>query len=365
MSAMNPEETPPPEAEAKRSGRTPEGAAASCRNAIRDGLRSRTEFPPAMADRIAERKSELDGELKPRTALERVFVTEIARTSVQLDEAEELIAEETVQVRETFEETWDDDRTLEINKKADKIGADPYKVQKALLQTKHGVEWLLYRWRLLDDMIVCKSGLNETQRRLCFDLLGVPLDLRDGTATVPAADDAPALRALVAREVRRLEVRLKGELEHRDLVARRKVKLGVKTPPDANLRRLKSDRSRAYKRMTWAYGMLEKLRAGLLTGPIIDPETKRPMAGTEGTEAPAAGAPGAATVSRPTAPPQSTSDLGPTADRPEKLPPEDPIPLPDNLCLEDEEALAIMGVTLRSLFRQGLLRPPGGGPPLP
>ena len=43
------------------------------------------------------------------------------------------------------------------------------------------------RWRLLDDMIVCNSDLYETQRQLCFDLLGVPLALRDGTATVPAA----------------------------------------------------------------------------------------------------------------------------------------------------------------------------------
>jgi hypothetical protein len=318
-----------------------------------------------MADRIAERKSELDDELKPRTCLERVFVTEIARTSVQLDVAEELIDEETVQVRATFEASWDDDRAQEINRKADKIGQDPYKVQSALLQTKHGVEWLLYRWRLLDDMIVCKSGLNETQRRLCFDLLGVPLELRDGTATVPAADDAPALRELVAREVRRLEVRLKGELEHRDLVAREKVKLGVKTPPDANLRRLKSDRSRAYKRMNWAYGILEKLRAGLLTGPITDPETKRPMAGTEGCQGAGTGAPGAATVSRPSAPPPSASDPGPAADRPEELPPEDPIPLPDNLSVENREALTLMGVTVRSLYRAGLLTPPTAAPPQP
>ena len=38
-----------------------------------------------------------------------------------------------------------------------------------------------------------KNALDDTQRGLLFDVLGVPLPLRDGNRRVPAAGDGPAL----------------------------------------------------------------------------------------------------------------------------------------------------------------------------
>jgi hypothetical protein len=362
MNGVEDQETP--DAEPKRSGRTPEGSAASSRNGLKLGLRARTQFPIAMGQRIAERTAKLKEELKPRTELEGMLVTEIARTSVQVDVAEEVIVVNVELTRELLDDqTWDDDRTEEINKKAARIGRDPYTVQRTLLQTKQGVKWLLYRWRMLDQMIRCNSGLNDTQRQLCFDLLGVPETGRAGTETVPAGDDAAGLRALVAREVKKLEDRLNLVLETRDLWARKKVKLGLRTPPDPDIKNLKSDRSRAYKRMTWALETFRGVRAGTLDGPIIDPETKKPMAGAHAGN----GAPEEPpqSQSKPQPPPEPASaPVQPPAAEPDTPPDpldDEPLPMPDNVPYEETETFQVVGATLRGLLRAGILKLPGTG----
>jgi hypothetical protein len=349
-----------------------------------------------MAERIADRTAKLKQEMKPVTELEGVLVTQFARASVQAEVAEELIDLNVEMVRASLDddETWENDRTQEINKKAARIGRDPYNVQRALLQTKQGVEWLLYHWGMLGQMIRCNSGLDDTQRQLCFDLLGIPESGRAGTETVPAGDDAAGLHTLVTRQKQQLESRLKLVLEKRDLWARKKVRLGLRTPPDPDTRNLKSDRSRAYRRMTWALDTFRAVRAGTLTGPIIDPETKKPLAGAHGgngaagagTVAQASGkaevvrgapaphwqsageaeAPGDATTPTPGAPgPSSRGERGADGDEPatggpETRPDDDkPVPVPDNLKKqEDREAFIVAGELLRALVRSGDLKLP-------
>jgi hypothetical protein len=127
---------------------------------------------------------------------------------------------------------------------------------------------------------------------------------------------------------------------------------------DTVTRRIKSNASRAHKRLTWAVDTFRSLRAGVAPATIIDPETRRPLQAAAPTAAAAQeqSQPSPQPVSAPSPP---AADSGP----PPALPPEDPIPLPDNIAGEDKDMLLLMGATLRSLFRQGLLKPPGAPPP--
>src|SRR4051795_4330999 len=81
---------------------------------------------------------------------------------------------------------------------------DPARVARALSRTKQGADWLLERWEGLGAVLRSNGAWDEAQRRLAFDLLGVPGELRDGSLRIPAAADTPALAALVEAQLARL-----------------------------------------------------------------------------------------------------------------------------------------------------------------
>jgi hypothetical protein len=195
-------ETAPP-----TQGRTPEGSAQSCRNAIRDGCRSITEFPIDMQQRIDVRYAERCAELEPKTSLERELILEMARAEIQKDVAHRLLHDRE-RIRQAVEETWDEDQRRHTNNLAARLPRDPQRVAELLLQTKHGAEWALTQWRGLAASARQNHGLTEPQRQLVLDLKGVSPLLRDNTDTVPAASDEAGLLALIAREVKALERRL-------------------------------------------------------------------------------------------------------------------------------------------------------------
>jgi hypothetical protein len=214
------------------------------------------------------------------------------------------------------------------------------------------------QWRGLGASAAQNGGLTEAQRQLCCDLKGVSPLLRDNFATVPACDDKEGLLALVAREVKRLETKVILELKGRDTVMRAKARLGLEMPPDATTRRIKSNESRATKRLTWSIQTFNQVRWGLAPGTIIDPETKQPLR----PEAPASSPPPAEAAAA-AAPPASEASSDQPPEEPAAV--DDPIPLPDGVTGEDREMLILLGTTLRSLFRAGLLKPPpfpGGTP---
>src|SRR5262249_44113349 len=161
------------------------------RNSLGDGLRSRVVFPEEMAARIDDRKAKLTEQLRPRNELENMLIYEISRTSVQEETAEEKMLLDDKRVRaEDDTSTWDDERTEEADALGARLGRDPYRHQKTLARSKHGAKWLLDHWIVLNEMLITNGCLNDLQRAFCFDLLGVPLLGRDGTARVPAGDDA-------------------------------------------------------------------------------------------------------------------------------------------------------------------------------
>jgi hypothetical protein len=341
-------------------GRSAQGSAQSCRNAIRDGCRSITEFPIDMQQRIDARYAERCAELEPKTSLERELILEMARAEIQKDVAHRL-RHDPERIRQAVEETWDEDQRRHTNNLAARLPRDPQRVAELLLQTKHGAEWALTTWRGLAASARENHGLTEPQRQLLCDLKGVSPLLRDNTDTVPAASDEARLLALITREVKALETRLVLELEGRDKRARAMAKLGPLPPPDAATRKYKSDEARANKRWGRAFDSFKWVRAGMPASALTDPLTGKPLqeaAPAKTPEPPPASAGGGAAA--PAAPPASDPAAGgpgkPAGDN-------SPIPVPGHLGAEHQEAFLVVGAMLREMIRAGLVNPPTTAPP--
>jgi hypothetical protein len=170
------------------------------------------------------------------------MIREMARAGVQMDYSHEQLIEDNIRVSEKTDSDWHDDRTREANRLGARLASDPSQVKDQLEESLHGANWLLYRWRALRDEAVENQGLDDSQRQLAFDLLGVPVTLRRGTTRVPAGDDVEGIKALCVREIRRLETRVALELEGRDTRARAKARRGLPVvASDAATRRVKSN----------------------------------------------------------------------------------------------------------------------------
>jgi hypothetical protein len=353
--------TPPPEE--PRKGRTAEGSAQSRRNAVRDGCRSRTEFPEDMQALIDIRLAELTAEEKPKTALERTLLGEIARSGVQAEVCHRKLLVNIKVMRETVDEWWDDDRRQAANTLAARLAKDPGRVAQRLEASLHGAFWCLEQWRGLGASAAHNGSLTEAQRELCCDLMGIGPLLRDNPEKVPARDDQPAIVELVAQQVQRLENQVEAVLKARDQMARSNVREGRSDPQDPESRRHCSNESRAHKRWTWAHDAFQALRRGVSPSRIIDPLTGQPLQ-PEAAAPPKASAPPPPTAAGPS--PQVTEP--PAAD----FPPDDPaeprtenrIPVPDHLSREDKEILWLMGATLGPMLRAGMVKLPTmpGGP---
>jgi hypothetical protein len=306
-----------------------------------------------MQKRIDAREAELRAELKPKSTLEGTLIKEMARAEIQADVAHALLID-AERVKQAVEETWDEDQRRHTNNLAARLPRDPQRVAGLLLETKQGVEWALDQWRGLAASAAQNHGLTEPQRQLALDLKGVSPLLRDNTLKVPAAGDVEDILALCAREVKQLETRLALVLEGRDQRARAKAQKGQVPPPDAATRKYKSDEARAHKRYVWAFESFRWVRMGMPAAALIHPLTGRPLVEAEAaaTAAPAGGAP---------EPPPPPAGAGVTAS-PGPAPATD-APLPDGITPEDQEMLLLVGATLRSMAREGILKPPGGGPP--
>jgi hypothetical protein len=378
---------PPP-----KSGRTAEGSAKSCRNAIRDGCRSLTHFPEDMQQLIDAKDDVLHAQFEPRNELEGILLEEIACASIQVRICESYVEldKRRVQKEADDEVGWTDSRRTDVNALAERLGRAPHRVAHQLEQSLQGAQYCLEHWVGLGDSVEANGRLTEEQRQFTFDLLGVSKLARDNTKKVPAGDDAEGLRDLIARQVKRLENRIESDLKSRDLRARAMARLGVAPPPDAETRRVRSNYSRANKRLKWAAEMFWRVRNGVALGQPLDPDEVAAIlkaAQEAQAEAPGQGqaqarrrarpaaspspspssssSPSAAQTTAAAAPSESTSAVPPQGDG-------DPLPVPENLAPEDRETLYMLNGLLFNMLREAGVgsfvrrrapRPPDGAPP--
>jgi hypothetical protein len=332
---------PPPPGGGRSEG------SASRRNAIRDGCRSLSQFPEDMQRVINAREDALRDELKPENELEVICVEEIACASIQVRVCEGQVEQDKVRFRTESGLTWDDDRRTEVYALAERLPKAPQRVAHLLEQSLQGAEFCIERWVGLRDSVEANGRLTEPQRQRAFDLLGVDLLARDGTKRVPAADDAAGLLALVERQEKRLKDRINGELRSRDERARERAKRGLPTVQDAETKRVRSNFSRASRRLKWATEMFWQLRQDLALGVPLDPELLEAIL-KKGRENKARKKPPAAAPAASAAPPDPEAV---EADDPEpKADPRDDVPivLPPDVPAEYRDMIKTAAAALRS-----------------
>src|SRR5205823_9456763 len=143
-----------------------------------------------------------------------------------------------------------------------RLPKDPGRVKRALEGTKQGADWLIERWEGLGEVLQSNGTWNEAQRRLAFDLRGVPLEFREGSQKVPREDDPVALAALVAEELEQLREHQEATLCAMDEAARSCAVSGMLMEEDAATKRLRQYEARARRVLNVARGELLRVRAG-------------------------------------------------------------------------------------------------------
>jgi hypothetical protein len=308
---------------------------------------------------IDAKEDELHAAFPPQNELEGILLEEIAIASIQVRVCDGQLEVDQRRVKEETDLRWDGARRSDIGALAERLGKSPYRVVHRLEESLQGAEYCRELWIGLGDSVQANGKLSEVQRQLAFDLLAVGLLSRDGTRRVPAADDAANLLDLVRRQVKRLTNKIEGELKQLDLSARLRARLGQPAPPDAETRRVRSNHSRAKKRLTWATEMFWRVRRGIAQGQPLDPEDTAAIFGTATGKARAkARAKAAPEANASTGPAPPTAPADPSASAPVDpdgnvagFRDDGPIWVPENITGENREALITGGALLRSLLR--------------
>jgi hypothetical protein len=322
------------------------GPSRSRENGLKDGLRSKVLFPEEMAREIAAVVVELTPIHTPRNRLERWLVAEIARTRVQYQRCGALLDQDMIRVHERIVgPEWEQDRTDVAARLAGRIRKDPYRFVRLVQASKQGTELMIYHWECLEECLLSNGKLSEAQMDKAFDLLGVPVEYRDGSLKVPAADNTQELGKLVGRELTRLRASLPGRCD-KDEQLRHRAAQGEALEPDATTRRHKSDEARAFNRLKWATATLDKLKAGVPAASLIDPETKRPIEPGPPIVAVARPAPAPSPVT-PADPAPAAASAVPASTSPRKVDVRDTPELAD--CSQEDRAII---ASVRAEYRQ-------------
>ncbi len=246
------------------------------------------------------------------------------------------------------ETAWGEDAAAREDRRARGLQDQPYDVARELGRSKYGTLLLMSRWEALGEAVAENQRLDEPQIQMAYDLLAIPKVLRNGSRQVPAADNAPALSALVERELARHRANLERSLNASDQSDRAMARLGVvKERGDSVTRGLKADLSRAERRLKWAEEVFQRVRQGVDPTTIIDPDTKAPIKPEAPTAPVSEPEPAAAESPPPTTPTSPESQT----ESPQR-------PLPKDCSEADEEMLRIVGEAIAESQR-----PSGGAQP--
>src|SRR4051812_49188489 len=216
-------------------------------------MRAKTLFPDDLAAAIARRTAELVSQLAPGSPYEAFLVDEMARASAKIDRCAEMLIIDLQRVIDRAELYWDSDRQALVDDLGARLPRDPARVAPALGRSKQGSDWLLARWQGLGEVLETNGAWDEAQRRLAFDLLGVPPELRHGSRAVADATDAPALAAQVAQQVARLQDEQEASLLDLDEQMQALAAAGMPPGEDAATKRLRRYEASSRREFCWAH----------------------------------------------------------------------------------------------------------------
>ena len=241
---LEPEAAEPPP---KRRGgpTTPEGKRRSRRNSLKRGLRSKILFPEDLAEIVEKRILDFTGEFAPKTPYEQMLVRDMATSSVRFERCAALAIADLVRLSDRAVSGWEEDRRKSVEDFATRLSKEPERIARGLRRSRQGTDWLIERWTRLAAIAKEVGAWSDDQRRLAFDMLGVPRDLRNLTIDVPAADDATALIALAEAQIAKLREDQVAVLDELSEAERAMAFSGMPLKEDAVTARLRKDERRA------------------------------------------------------------------------------------------------------------------------
>src|SRR4051812_30484949 len=151
--------TSPARAEASRAnGRrsrgptTPEGKARSRRNGCKDGLTGKgIVLPPDAAAEVDRREAEFARDFRPRDAVERELVRQMALGSWRREVLAIRIVRHDARTGATKFANWEQDGQVAAVELGRRLGDDPEAAVARLRRSSAGCDWLIERWRLLGN----------------------------------------------------------------------------------------------------------------------------------------------------------------------------------------------------------------------
>ncbi len=141
-----------------------------------------------------------------------------------------------------------------------RLAKDPARVAPALRGCKQGSDWLMDRWEVLGDILRNTGAWTDEQRRLAWDLLGVPAAFRDGNDLLPPPEDVEALAALVDQQLTILGEDQEAVLNELDAAERSMAMGGMPLEEDAPTARLRKYEGSCRRAFNAAKAELLRLR---------------------------------------------------------------------------------------------------------
>jgi hypothetical protein len=289
--ALEQSETPSPPGKRGGGPKSEVGKRASRANSLRFGLMARSVFPPNLQADIEACTAEMTEQFRPATPYETGLVAEMGRATAQLRLCEELKVIDFQRGIDRAVLCWDEDRRDHVHALGARLARDPARVSEALRRTRQGTDWCVERWEGLAEAVEVRGEWTDEQRRLAFDLLGVPLEFRATSRRVPAASEGAALAALAAREIARHGARLEGSLIDLDEAMQALAASGMPMEEDATTRSLRRSESMLRRARDKARAELLRVRAEAAASapagsPASTPTTTSPPAAPPPRERP-------------------------------------------------------------------------------
>jgi hypothetical protein len=299
--------------------KSPEGKARSSRNALTHGLSRLPSLPTGgLAEAIADRKEQWRSAYNPEGTAQEWLFDRLVGESVRLDFCERRLLTVRAELADQAAEGWDADRAAAVAELADRLSSRPASIQPKLLQSRHGVLWMIERWAEVADSLRRADGWTPATWDLAMDLLGLtgPARVGSGPWDLDPEDRGPAPGLdLVRRSIEALRNRLSDFLDARDAQARLDAEAGLPLdePRQARLiERYARDARRQFSR--WLAELRRQQGAGA-----------EPSPGSNHALAPAGSTTSPAPPPRPVrSPGRPAPEPGPTPRLPEPVSPESP-----------------------------------------
>ncbi len=259
--------------------KTPPGKAASSKNAYKHGLAATTAAFMNDEDRalVELRKSEWRKTLDIQGGNEEWLLEVAMVESIRYDRCSDAHMALCRDHGRRARLQWDEDRRREADELSLKLAKIPHAVARKLAATPQGAALMLDLWRGLAASLEKHRTWTDPQRSLALDLLGIRPELRDAETPVDPieGDVLEARRAVVAREIARLESLREGRLAERDADERAMAETTLGAELTKPLQLIHRYMTAAWNRYMVARRKLEQARRSRETVPAKKPQADR------------------------------------------------------------------------------------------